>query len=246
MSEMRQAQPTADAPRRRKVFVSYNLKDCALIDELGRGLGQAGHIVWDERQLTAGADWVAELEQAIDESEAAILVVSKNYVQSLSSSYEAGVLLRKAEEGNLVLIPVVTGELKTSEIPFRLQALSNARRTSLGHRGTYWKTYFNPTEAMTEGSKTGWRACGTTLNQTLHLTGAAIRSFEVYCPAAAPAGELCRSGMRLSSEDIDAESVHCACRALPFRHVPRWAIPAGGGAFERGGRGQEPLAVEWP
>jgi hypothetical protein len=129
MSELRSSL-TSERAHGKSVFISYCVKDSDFILSLESALAKAGHIVWDERKLAPGGDWVAEIERAIEQCNVAVVVLSPNYVQSLSHNYEAGFLLNKADQENLKIIPVVTGEIQDSDIPYRLQ-----RFQSLDGRG---------------------------------------------------------------------------------------------------------------
>lgn len=121
MSESRQFSSPSEDARGKNVFISYSVSDIDLVSKLELALQQAGNVVWDDRTLRPGEDWVEEIDQAIERCDVAVIVVTSNYLASSANNYEAGFLLNKARQEGLKVIPVVTGSVDDSSIPLRLQ-----------------------------------------------------------------------------------------------------------------------------
>ena len=67
----------------KKIFISYSRKDLDFVDELARDLTEAGYDVWyDLTDLEGGDHWADELQDAINESQVYVLVISPNSVAS--------------------------------------------------------------------------------------------------------------------------------------------------------------------
>lgn len=124
MSELRESKPSIDDAHGKSVFFSYSVKDSDFISTLERALERSGHVVWDERKLRPGQDWVAEIDHAIEQCDVAVVVITPNYVQSSINSYEAGILLNRAKHESLKVIPIVAGAVQNEHVPFQFQKFS--------------------------------------------------------------------------------------------------------------------------
>jgi len=66
-----------------KIFISYSRKDLPFVEKLNQDLTDEGHDVWyDLTDLQGGDRWATQIEKAILESDAFIIVVSPNSIAS--------------------------------------------------------------------------------------------------------------------------------------------------------------------
>ena len=69
-----------------KIFVSYSRKDKKWLERLQvhlKPLESDGVVdLWDDTEIKAGADWEAEIERALVEAKAAILLISADFLAS--------------------------------------------------------------------------------------------------------------------------------------------------------------------
>lgn len=95
-----------------KVFISYSHKDekwkNLLLNHLGV-LEQEGFLeVWDDNRLTAGDDWNAEIERAINSSNVAILMITANFLTSdFICKEEVPKLLNRRRNEGVRVIPLI-------------------------------------------------------------------------------------------------------------------------------------------
>lgn len=94
------------------VFVSYSHKDEEEKDKLLSHLGVLGNAnlidVWSDDQIGAGADWEAEINQAINSAKVAILMVSVNFLNSkFILQKEVPELLKRREKEGITIFPVI-------------------------------------------------------------------------------------------------------------------------------------------
>ncbi len=94
------------------VFISYSHEDEKEKDQLLAQLDvlqRAGLIgLWSDDQIGAGADWEAEINQAITQAKVAILLVSANFLTSdFILGKEVPPLLRRCESEGLIIFPVI-------------------------------------------------------------------------------------------------------------------------------------------
>lgn len=95
-----------------KVFLSYSHVDSAWKDRLLRHLivaiDRGSLSAWDDTRIPPGTEWEAEIERAMREADAAILLLSADF---LSSQYirerEIPTLLQRHREHGLRMIPVL-------------------------------------------------------------------------------------------------------------------------------------------
>ncbi|MGO9378706.1 MAG: toll/interleukin-1 receptor domain-containing protein [Dissulfurispiraceae bacterium] len=68
----------------KQVFLSYTRKDSALANALARELQRQGLKVWDEQNISPGADLSEEIKKALNDSDSMIALLNQH---SFSSSY---------------------------------------------------------------------------------------------------------------------------------------------------------------
>jgi hypothetical protein len=95
------------------VFVSYSHKDEDWKDKLLphlRILETAGLNVriWEDRQIDAGAQWYPEIQQAMEQAVAAVLLISADYLASaFCVKEEVPFLLKRQESAGMLLVPLL-------------------------------------------------------------------------------------------------------------------------------------------
>jgi hypothetical protein len=114
-----------------QVFLSYDLKDSKQARQLADKLTAAGLSVWDAaRELLPGDNWALKLGKALEESDAMIVLVSPESVDSpwvrREIEYAVGVPKYKGR-----LIPVVVRP--TPRIPWVLRQFELARADNQGN-----------------------------------------------------------------------------------------------------------------
>jgi len=94
------------------IFISYSHKDEDWKNRLVRHLGvlqSEGHLdIWDDKRIEAGEDWYPEIQNAIDTSSVAILLISADFLTSkFILSEEVPRLLERREKEGLHIFPVI-------------------------------------------------------------------------------------------------------------------------------------------
>ena len=64
------------------VFLSYDREDCAKAEAIAQALEKAGHSVWWDRHIKGGAEYGKEIEQALSEADAVVVLWSRQSVDS--------------------------------------------------------------------------------------------------------------------------------------------------------------------
>jgi hypothetical protein len=94
------------------VFISYSHQDEAWKDRLTKHLrtleAEGVLAVWDDRKISAGADWASEIAGAIGRSAVAVLLISVDFLTSpFILENEVPHLIRRRTSGQLRIIPVI-------------------------------------------------------------------------------------------------------------------------------------------
>lgn len=93
-----------------RIFISYSHEDEDWKDSVSGQLSVLNAVfdVWDDRRITAGDDWQAEITSALADCDVALLLISRDF---LNSAYikenEVPALLRRREQEGLRVIPVI-------------------------------------------------------------------------------------------------------------------------------------------
>src|SRR5690242_884245 len=108
---------------RPQIFMSYSRKDRRLEDDLadqirvlerGRGIK-----VWDDQNIRAGDEWSPKLENEINKSSVAVLMISARF---LTSSYimtkELEHVMSRRDLGKLEVVPVLTRPCPWEDLPW--------------------------------------------------------------------------------------------------------------------------------
>ncbi|HEV7669914.1 MAG TPA: tetratricopeptide repeat protein [Thermoanaerobaculia bacterium] len=104
-----------------KVFISYSHLDRAWKDRLVKHLQvlvrEERLDLWDDSRIPAGADWLAEIQEAIQSAEVAVLLVSVDFLNSrfIRETEVPAFLVRRKAEG-LHVFPVIVDECLWREV----------------------------------------------------------------------------------------------------------------------------------
>jgi hypothetical protein len=103
-----------------QVFISHSHRDRDFVDKLAQSLRKAEVDVWlDRAELTVGDNLVKSIEEALQRSDAVILVLSPNFVDSPWLSHElAAAASREFSEDRKLILPVLIAD---TEIPVFLR-----------------------------------------------------------------------------------------------------------------------------
>jgi tetratricopeptide (TPR) repeat protein len=99
---------------RERVFISYSHRDRAVLERLQVHLApfvRDGRIdPWDDTRIQPGARWEGEIQHALATARVAVLLVSADFLaSSFVSETELPVLLARAENDGVVILPVIVG-----------------------------------------------------------------------------------------------------------------------------------------
>lgn len=101
-----------------KVFISYSRRDLEFAEQLTRELIRNGANVWfDQFSIESGSAWDSSIEQAIDNAETMVLLLSTSSVKSENVLDEVAFAL----EENKTIVPIL---LEPCEVPFRIKRLT--------------------------------------------------------------------------------------------------------------------------
>ena len=105
-----------------KVFISHASTDAKLAKRVAHVLREAGFKVWDDTQILPGDNWGTQLAEALQESEAMVVLLTPNSLHSPNLSHELGYALgNEGYKGRV--IPVLTAspeQLPKEDIPWIL------------------------------------------------------------------------------------------------------------------------------
>jgi hypothetical protein len=112
-----------------KVFICYARKDETLrrgLEKHLRVLRRQGLItVWQDRDISLGAQWEREIDIHLSEAQLVLLLISPDFIDSdYCYGIEMKQALRKQEQGEATVIPVILRPVYWQGTPFgKLQAL---------------------------------------------------------------------------------------------------------------------------
>ncbi len=70
----------------KRIFISYSHQDKAWKERLVKHLNvlalEGHYSVWEDRQIKPGSEWLAEIEEALNQAQVAILMVSVDFLNS--------------------------------------------------------------------------------------------------------------------------------------------------------------------
>jgi TIR domain len=102
----------ADVTSPLKIFISYSHKDEELKDELVTmlaGLQRRGIVdAWQDRRIEAGGEWNTSIQDAMNDCDLALLLVSADYLASrFIQKEEQPKLLQRRQDMQLRVIPII-------------------------------------------------------------------------------------------------------------------------------------------
>ncbi len=109
-----------------QVFISHANGDAQLAHHLAKILRESGIKVWDDTQILPGDNWGIKLGEALQESDAMVVLLTPNSVNSPNLNFETGYALGdKSYKGRLIPVIVAPrGVLPNEAIPWVLRKLN--------------------------------------------------------------------------------------------------------------------------
>ncbi len=105
-----------------KVFISYAPVDAELARRVADVLRASGFQVWDNSQILPGDNWGAKLAEALQDSEAMVVLLTPNSLRSPNIQFEVGYALGNRDYKDRV-VPVIAAppdQLPNEDIPWVL------------------------------------------------------------------------------------------------------------------------------
>lgn len=102
------------------IFISYSRNDAAFVDQLARKLVMRRHHIWLDRwEMNIGDSLITKIQGALTESDAILIILSKNSVASewCKKELNSG-LMRELEEKRVLVLPCIIDDC---EIPLFLK-----------------------------------------------------------------------------------------------------------------------------
>ncbi len=117
-----------------KVFISHAHADSPLARRIADALRASGFQVWDESQLLPGDNWAAKVGEALEESQAMVIVLTAHAIEAANIRYELEYALGKKEfKGRVVsVLAAPPDELPEHSIPWVLRRLRMVNFTETG------------------------------------------------------------------------------------------------------------------
>jgi tetratricopeptide (TPR) repeat protein len=96
----------------KQIFISYSHEDEKWKDKLVKHLKvlepEGLYSLWDDRKIGVGSDWLPQIEKALDESDAAIMMVSADFLTSdFILNKEVPRLMERRQKEGLLVIPFI-------------------------------------------------------------------------------------------------------------------------------------------
>jgi hypothetical protein len=119
-----------------QVFVSYSRKDLDALEQLRdflRPLERDGLIdAWTDQRIEGGEDWEREIEEALDRSTVAVLLISQRFLASdFIAGREIPKLLERATASQLTILPVYLSPSSVAETDFEISEEAGRRKIRL-------------------------------------------------------------------------------------------------------------------
>ena len=115
-----------------KVFLSHSFGDSQLAKRIGDYLRNEGFEVWDNSQILPGENWAEQAGEALKNSDAMVILITPESINSSQVTYEVGYALGKKDyKGKLV--PVVSDTpkkpVKKKDVPWVLNGFEQVHLT---------------------------------------------------------------------------------------------------------------------
>jgi internalin A len=115
---------------RDQVFISYSHRDKKFMEELLthlKPLLRSGSVkAWSDQQIATGSQWFDEIQTALQQASAAVLLVSPDFLASdFIHEHELGPILKEAEKGGVrvLWVPIQASNYKATDLE-KYQAVS--------------------------------------------------------------------------------------------------------------------------
>jgi hypothetical protein len=72
---------------------------------------------WDDSRMTAGASWEEEIDQALSDAHAFVVVVTPASKSCVRVNFEIGVAAGRSLQSPLPILPVLAGDARPEDIP---------------------------------------------------------------------------------------------------------------------------------
>ncbi|RFB86853.1 hypothetical protein B5K11_27630 [Rhizobium leguminosarum bv. trifolii] len=100
-----------------RVFISHSSRNKKYADEFAQGLAEFGHQpLYDATLLSPGSDWNKILEQALDDADVIVFLISQESMDSSWVLNEIGRAKALASGGRKLLIPVIIDDIPVPDI----------------------------------------------------------------------------------------------------------------------------------
>jgi nucleotide-binding universal stress UspA family protein len=113
------------------VFVSHSIKDELLANELAKALDDEKIDYWIDHKLRAGDAWMEEIGLALERASIFLLLISPEFMATKWGAFEIEVALRRAEESNALIVPVL---VRDTVIPTSMSRFNSFDARSLTPR----------------------------------------------------------------------------------------------------------------
>ena len=119
-----------------KVFISHSHETKALAKKLGEALKRAGLEAWNDEEILPGDNWAQKIAQALEESQAMVVLLSPDSLDSTMVRREIEYAL-STKHFNKRLIPVLVGsedDLPLEKLPWILNHLNVIKLPAYGRQ----------------------------------------------------------------------------------------------------------------
>lgn len=127
--------------KKKKIFISYSHQDKEWLTKVKKHIKvldlynvDSDFELWDDERIKDGSDWKKEIEEALFESTAAILLISTDFLGSdFIKNNELQPLLKKAEEEGTLILPLILSPCRFIKISSlsKFQAVNNPKNQIL-------------------------------------------------------------------------------------------------------------------
>jgi hypothetical protein len=109
----------------KQVFISHAHKDAQVAREIARALAEKGLKVFDPSRIRVGESIADAMEEALQQSEYFLLLVSPDYLSSPWTNFELGVALsREPDFRARHIFPVIVQEIDPKALPASLSDIA--------------------------------------------------------------------------------------------------------------------------
>jgi len=122
-------------PAKKKIFISYSQQDKEWLKRVKKHIKvlslyntDSDFELWDDERISSGKDWKKEINNALSESTAAILLISTDFLGSdFIKNNELQPLLEKAEKEGTLILPLILSPCRFLKISGlnKFQAINN-------------------------------------------------------------------------------------------------------------------------